>query len=369
MRTLVALALSIAGLGACLGACLGSGLHVQDPARDGASPQHQRPEDPAAGNRAEQDPESTGQTPIVRQKPAIDQSKTLELDAVRAPEGLGGRAFAHARKLVSFGPRYAGQPGWSKQLDYIVAELKAHGIEARRDTWTDRKELITFSNVSATIPGKRKQRIVLACHHDTKCTTGHEDPEHNFHFVGANDGASGVALLLALAPVLRARANQATIELVFFDGEESLDWNWNDAARALFGSKRYVRRHRDALLMGEEARIEAVVLLDMVGRSDLHIQEELYSTDLLRRITWSAAVATGHQKHFFRRAEAAADDHKPFLDVGIPAVDLIDLNGNPDWHTRHDTLANMSADSLHKVADVVLTMLPAVEQAYVIAPR
>jgi hypothetical protein len=334
-----------------LGACVGAQQQERSPA---ARPARYEAQDPP---------------PVVRQQPAIDQRRTLDLTPVRAPRELGAQAYAHAEALVGFGPRYAGRPGWSKQLDYITQQLKAHGLEARRDTWTDRKELMTFCNVTAVIPGKRRERIVLACHHDTKCTTGHADASHNFHFVGANDGASGVALLLALAPVLKARTNEATLELVFFDGEESLDWQWNDAARALFGSKRYVKRHRDALLLGEEPRIEAVVLLDMVGRKDLHIQEELYSTERLRRITWSAAVATGNERRFYRRAEAAADDHKPFLDVGIPAVDLIDLNGNPDWHTRSDTLENLSAVSLQQVADVVLTMLPAVERAYVTAPR
>jgi Zn-dependent M28 family amino/carboxypeptidase len=210
---------------------------------------------------------------------------------------------------------------------------------------------------------------VLACHHDTKCTTGHKDPARNFHFVGANDGASAVALLLALAPVLQATPREATIELVFFDGEESLDWEWNDAARALFGSKRFVKRHRDAVLTGEEARIEALILLDMVGRTDLHIQDETYSTLALRQLAWSAAVACGHERYFFQRAEPAADDHKPFLDVGIPAVDLIDLNGNPHWHKPTDTIENMSPRSLQVVADVVLTMLPEVERRYVLQPK
>ena len=354
MRALTPAVLAAAALAACLGAGATRTGTEAPPAAQAAPP----PTPTLQDDRVE-----------VRQQPAIDQQRTLDLDAVRAPDGLGEVALRHAEKLVAFGPRYTGQPGWSKQLTYIRTELSRHGLEARRDTWTDRKELLTFSNVSATIKGRRPQRIVLACHHDTKCTTGHDDPANNFHFIGANDGASGVALLLALAPVLKARANEATIELVFFDGEESLDWDWNDAERALFGSRRYVKRHRDAKLLGEEPRISALVLLDMVGRKELHIQEELYSTDLLRRITWSAAVATGHQRHFFRRAEAAADDHKPFLDVGIPAVDLIDLNGNPDWHTRYDTLENLSAASLQKVADVVLTMLPAVEQAYVVGPR
>jgi Zn-dependent M28 family amino/carboxypeptidase len=187
--------------------------------------------------------------------------------------------------------------------------------------------------------------------------------------VGANDGASGVAFLLALAPVLAAGPREATIELVFFDGEESLDWKWNDGARALFGSKRFAQKHRDALLLGQEARIEALIVVDMVARTDLHIQDELYSTLALRQLLWSAAVATKHEPSFLQRAEAASDDHKPFLDVGIPALDLIDLNGNPHWHEKTDTIENVSGKSLQVVADVVLTLLPEVERRYVTERR
>lgn len=333
MRWSVVIAVVVGGLGACLGAAL-------------------------VGERLQQEP--------ARQQPAIDQREVAALEPVRAPEDLGVRAFEYARRLCSFGARHPGTPGWTQQLGLIESTLRAEGIDVVRDTWTDRVERITFTNLIATLPGTRKERIVLACHHDTKCTSGHADPKHNFHFVGANDGASAVALLLALAPVLKVTAREATLQLVFFDGEESLDWKWNDAARALFGSKRFVKRHRDARLLGEEPRIEALILLDMVGRKDLHIQEELYSTPRLRELVFSAAVATGHRDCFFRRAEAAADDHKPFLDVGIPAVDLIDLNGNPHWHEPTDTLDNMSAESLQKVADVVLTLLPAVEREYVL---
>lgn len=339
-RSTAFLALTLGGLAACLGAAL-------------ATQQIGRAPD---GFRAPQGEE-------------IDKRAVEKLAVVRAPQDLGERAFAHARTLVGFGQRHPGTPGWSRQLEHIDATLTALGLSVRRDTWTDRKERITFTNLAATIPGRRPQRLVLACHHDTKCMQGHPDPEHNFHFVGANDGASGVALLLALAPTLMAAEREATIELVFFDGEESLDWAWNDAARALFGSRRFVQQHRDALLLGKEARIEALVLLDMVGRTDLHIQDELYSTRALRQLMWSAAVATGHQESFCRRAEAASDDHKPFLDVGIPALDLIDLNGNPHWHKPTDTLDNLSAQSLQKVADVVLTMLPAIERRHVLAPK
>lgn len=338
MRRSAAIALTVTVLAACFGASI----------------RH-------AGGGAER-----AQEPQAEQ--AIDQRHVLPLTAVRAPKGLGERALEHVRTLTGFGPRNPGTPGWSRQLEYIGQELQKHGLTVQRDTWTDRKELLTFTNLSVTIPGKRKERIVLAAHHDTKCTVGHPDPEHNFHFVGANDGGSGVAVLLELAPLLAAGPREATLQLVFFDGEESLDWKWNEGERALFGSKRFVKNHRDAHLLDkqQEPRIAAMVLLDMVGRTDLHLQEELFSTPRLRSILWSAAVACGHQAQVFQRAEAASDDHKPFLDVGIPAVDLIDLNGNPHWHKPTDTVENMSGPSLQTTADLVLTMLPEIERAYVL---
>jgi len=299
-------------------------------------------------------------------QPRIDQSKVVPLPAIRAPEDFGTRAMEHVRMLTSFGPRHSGTPGWSRQLDYLQSQLQELGLVAVRDTWTDRKELLTFTNLSVTIPGKRPERILLGAHHDTKCTTGHKDPAHNFHFVGANDGGSGVAVLLEIARVLQRTPPEATLQLVFFDGEESLDWTWNDGARALFGSRRFVKQYREDLIVAPEAtpRILAMVLVDLVGRTDLHLQEELYSTSRLRTLQWSAAVALGYQQQVFRRAEAASDDHMPFLEYGIPALDIIDLTGNPFWHTKDDTIDNMSAKSLQTTGDLVLTLLPAIAAEY-----
>lgn len=292
----------------------------------------------------------------------IAKSDRTTLQPATLPADLGERALQHAKALTSMGPRYTGTPGWTQQLDYIDVELTRLGLKVERDTWTDRKELKTFTNLSACIPGQRRDRILLACHHDTKCTTGHALAEHNFHFVGANDGASGVALLLALAAELSQQTPDPTIELVFFDGEESLDWSWNDAARALFGSRRYVKRYREAQLLDDAPKVRALVLLDMVGRKDLHIQEELYSTPSLRKLLWEAVVACGQQNNFFRHAEAASDDHVPFLDASIPALNLIDLKGNPTWHTKDDVFESLSSTSLQQVGQVVLTLLPALQR-------
>ncbi|MGK0351676.1 MAG: acetylornithine deacetylase/succinyl-diaminopimelate desuccinylase-like protein, partial [Planctomycetota bacterium] len=148
MRWSIVILLTIGGLGACIGAAIAT--QNQDP----------------NGGSSNQDPNQQ----IVRIKPSIDQTKTIPMEPQTVPSYFGEKAFLHVQSLVAMGPRYFGQPGWSKQLTYIEQQLKKAGIATKRDTWTDRRELITFSNISATIPGKSKQRIVLACHHDTKCT-------------------------------------------------------------------------------------------------------------------------------------------------------------------------------------------------------
>ncbi|MHC4899378.1 MAG: M28 family metallopeptidase, partial [Planctomycetota bacterium] len=220
----------------------------------------------------------------------------------------------------------------------------------------------TFENVWVTLPGKSKDRLILACHHDTKCCTGHGDPLNNFHFVGANDSGSGVGLMLALAKELRDRKNIATIQLVFFDGEESIPFAW-DLKRALFGSRRFVRRYQQELLdLGGGPRIRGLVLLDMVGAVDLQIDDETNSDRGFHRIFRSAAAACGHERYFFKNKHSVTDDHVPFLDNHIRAIDLIDLYDNPQWHTSADTLEHISQRSLQIVGEVVLTALPALEQ-------
>lgn len=288
-----------------------------------------------------------------------------EPEPVRASTGMGERAYAHVRELCSFGPRYTGSPGWSKAIDYMVRQLEEMGLDPRRDTWTDPLENLTFTNVIATLPGEdpaARGKIVLACHHDTKKAEGHPDPAHNFPFVGANDSGSGVGLLLELARALADQPRKRTIEIVFFDGEESLPWQW-DLKRALFGSRHYLRNYmQDRIDDPSLPRIEALVLLDMVGAKDLQIDEETDSDPVLRDIFRAAAAATGHAAHFFQKRHRVTDDHTPFVQEDIPAIDLIDLKDNEHWHTDGDTLEHISADSLRIVGEVVLTALPLIDR-------
>lgn len=290
----------------------------------------------------------------------------LELTAVETPMDLGSRAYAHVAKLVGFGPRYSGSPGWQLSLDYIAVTLEEKtGVQPVRDRWTDDKHGVTFENIHVTLPGKSPHRILLACHHDTKKCAGHPDPAHNFHFVGANDSGSGVGLLLALSEELAKTERDATVQIVFFDGEECLDYDW-DKQKALFGSRHFVAAEKARKLEpGGDSKIRALVLLDMVGAVDLQIDNETYSDQHLRDIFRSAAHACGHQDVFFGESMAITDDHIPFVDEGIPAIDLIDLVNNPQWHTADDTLEHISAQSLQIVGETVMTALPAIESHYI----
>ncbi|MCC6669875.1 MAG: M28 family peptidase [Planctomycetes bacterium] len=310
----------------------------------------------AAACQEPSSPKAASEAPAADDVPAT-------LPRVPIPDDLGARALKRVEAVVRLGPRHPGSPGWEKALAYIAGEIRALGLEPVRDRWQDPSEKITFENVHVTLPGKVRDRIVLGCHHDTKVTHGHADPDHNFEFVGANDSGSGIGLLLELIRVLATRERQATYQFVFFDGEESLDWTWNEGKRALFGSRRFVRQHRELALSRSGApRIAAFVLLDMVGAKDLSIDDDTNSDPEFKKLFLAAARTLGHERYFFKNRLAVSDDHLPFLDAGIRSIDLIDLADNPQWHTPQDTLEHLSAESLQIVGAVVLTALPELER-------
>ncbi len=307
--------------------------------------------------------------PHTRQPSWQDRVPMPPLTRQPAPADLGQQAFAHVEKLVAMGPRHAGTKGWQKSVDYIAAELARLGLAVQRDRWTEPDERVEFENLVATLPGSSRDRILIACHHDTKRCTGHADAARNFEFVGANDSGSGVGLLLALAAVLRTRQHAATYELAFFDGEESQTWEWEGGKRALFGSRRYVaemqRKEQEA---SSEGPVRALVLLDMVGAKSLQIDDDSNSDQELKQVFAAAAKACGHERYFFVHKQTVSDDHLPFVDAGIRAIDLIDIADNPEWHTKDDVLERMSAASLQIVGEVVLTALPELERRHVRLP-
>jgi glutaminyl-peptide cyclotransferase len=273
-----------------------------------------------------------------------------------------GRAFEHVRQLVTLGPRPPGTPAAAQARRYIKSQLEAAGLQAIEQPFTASTPLgpIQMANVSAVIPGARTDRILFGGHYDTKLF-------RRFRFVGANDGGSSTAVLLELARVLKHRKNQFTIEIVFFDGEEALvDWSGTDHT---YGSRTYVEAARKA---GTLNTLRAMILVDMVGERDLTIRRELQSTPWLTDLIWAAAHRLGYQSQFLQDSRPVEDDHVPFLQAGIPAVDLIDDEpsygrGSPErgsdasWHTSADTIDVIAARSLQIVGDVLVNALPRIE--------
>jgi glutaminyl-peptide cyclotransferase len=262
-----------------------------------------------------------------------------------------GRAYDHLRQIVSIGPRPAGSPGIAKTRDYIIAQLKAIGVPVTQQAFTAKTPIgeIPMVNLIATIPGTRKERIAITGHYDTKLF-------REFRFVGANDGGSSTAFLIELARVLKTRANAFTIELIFFDGEEATlrDWGLTDHT---YGSQYYVDAARKN---GTLSTLKALVLVDMIADRSPRFMRESASTPWLTDIIWSTAQKLGHGAIFPNASTPIEDDHVPFLNAGVPATDIIDLDYAP-WHTEADTLDQTSARTLQVVGDVVVAALAPIE--------
>jgi hypothetical protein len=262
------------------------------------------------------------------------------------------RAYEHLRRQVGFGPRPSGSAALTQTRQYILNELKAAGIQAREDAWDATTPLgpVRMVNVIATIPGRRPDRIALATHYDTKL---YDD----VRFVGASDGASSTAAVLELGRVLTTRQNEYTIELLFFDGEEARRREWAGTDNT-YGSRHYVEVAQKTRTLPS---LKALVLLDMIGDRNLNIRRESTSTRWLNDVIWAAARRLGYTREFLNEEFAiGGDDHFPFLDAGVPAVDIIDFD-YPAWHTPQDDLDHVSARSLQVVGDVVLAAWPDIE--------
>jgi len=274
--------------------------------------------------------------------------------AASAPTFDSARAFEDLKQQVAFGPRPAGSPALQRTRDYIKRQLVAAGLEPQEQPFDARTPAGTIHmvNIRATLPGQvqNRGRLVIGGHYDTKLS-------HDFPFVGASDGASSAAFLLELARALKGRTNPLPIELLFLDGEEAVNWNWDDKTTDhTYGSRHYVQQAKQA---GTTKDIKAFILVDMIGDRDLGIQREGYSTPWLTDAVWSAAKQL-QRPEFLASVTPIEDDHLEFLAADIPSVDIIDLD-YPAWHTAKDDLDHVSARSLQAVGDVVLAALPAIE--------
>lgn len=256
----------------------------------------------------------------------------------------GTRSFADLEYQMSLGPRIPASTAHDQIVQWLVRSLRSSGwqVELQETEYQGQ----TVRNVIAK-RGTGEPWIILGAHYDTRLIADNDpDPESRDEPVpGANDGASGVAVLLELARVL-PRDHDKQVWLVFFDAEDNgriAGWDWILGSRAFAESL--------------ENYPDSVVIVDMVGDADLQIYLEANSDEMLRQEIWQQAAALGHEDVFINEVRhSMLDDHTPFLELGIPAVDIIDFD-YPYWHTTADTLDKVSENSLQAVGETLLAWI------------
>ena len=270
----------------------------------------------------------------------------------------GERAMDHVKKQIDFGPRPPDTEQLARTRAYITGELKSYGVNVSLDEFTAKtpqgeKKMV---NIVGEIPGEINKLILITSHYDTKFYK-------DMQFVGANDPAASVATLLEIARVLRSVAEKPkmTYRLVFFDGEEAFCEGWDECSTAdapdnTYGSRHYVTQLR---AKNELTNTHAMILLDMMGYKNLELGRDPSSTRWLQDVIWQTGRELGYTKVFVDREEGVGgDDHEPFLQAGVAAVDVIQLTSYPHWHKADDTIDKISAQSMKIVGETVLASLP-----------
>ena len=276
---------------------------------------------------------------------------TLTVQAAYAPAFDGSLAFTHLTAQCSFGARPPGSDNLSLCRNYIAGCLTSYGwhVTFQNFTYID----VGCTNVICRWGPSENASLVLGAHYDTRPRADQDSkPENRMKpIIGANDGASGVAVLIEFANALPEAVRQS-VELVFFDAEDSggiNGWQW------IVGSTYYVEQ----LSAERKNTIRAMILLDMVGGAGLRLLRETTSIKSLQDTVWSIAQELGYGETFLNENGAPIiDDHKPFLDSGIPSLDIIEHDPFPwYWHTLEDTPDKCNATSLDVVGEVVETFV------------
>lgn len=263
-------------------------------------------------------------------------------------------AFHHAKRQVSYGPRINGSDGHKKTREYIFQQLEKSSWEIESKIY--RTEDHVIQNIVGKY-GSGEPLVILGAHYDTRLLSDRDQNIENIStpVPGANDGASGVAVLLELARILPetvsdngvfGNSNIKQVWLVFFDAEDNGNipgWDW------ILGSNSFVENLNNTP--------EAVIILDMIGDANLKIYQEINSDPIINQEIWETADKLGYGEVFIPLSKyRILDDHIPFLEAGIQAVDIIDFE-YPYWHTTEDTIDKISPESLKIVGDTVLTWL------------
>ncbi len=271
----------------------------------------------------------------------------------------GTTALAYAKTQLDFGTRIPNSLGAQRTGDWIVAQMKSRAdtvIEQKWDHVTVKGDTLHLRNILARIHPAAAQRVLYVTHWDTRPVSDlASDPaRRNMPMPGANDGASGVALFIALGDALRKTPATVGVDLLFVDGEDYGDFS--TMKDVLIGST-YFASH----LPAPGYKPLYAVLWDMIGDKDLGIYQEpnsLARAPEVVSLVWNEAQTLGYSRYFINSPlnDGVTDDHIPLLDVGIHTIDVIDFD-YPAHHTPDDTFDKISARSLQIVGDVATGLL------------
>ena len=282
------------------------------------------------------------------------------IDGISAPDFDGGRAFSHIETQVAFGPRVAGTTGHAAQLEWMTGLLREHADTLITQTFTHASATggqLRMTNLFARFRPDASERILLVAHWDTRSIADMEPDaaRRSQPIPGANDGASGTALLLHLAELLDASTPPVGVDLLLVDGEDYLP------GEMYLGAK-----HFASGVAASGYRPRYGILVDMIADADpvypVEANSAALAPDVIRRV-YALAHELGYGANFpLVEGGAIEDDHLPLNQAGIPTIDIIDFDfgrsaGQSLWHTHADDMSAVSVRGLEAVGTVLTELV------------
>lgn len=271
----------------------------------------------------------------------------------------GERALGYARTFMEFGPRVPGTEAHQRAGDWIATQMRDRADSVIEQRWThvtQKGDTLPLRNIFARFRPEATERLLYATHWDSRPVADYDpDPaKRKLPTPGANDGASGVGLFVALGDLLKSTPVSMGVDLLFTDGEDYGEFGPPEVD-VLLGAY-YFAEH----LPSADYRPLFGVVWDMIGDADLQLYQEQNSVDKAPEVVsrvWDAAAALGYGDFFRPQPRYLVnDDHMPLLRKGLRVIDVIDMT-YPHHHTTADTLDKISARSLKIVGDVAWRLL------------
>lgn len=269
----------------------------------------------------------------------------------------GARAFEYIERQLAFGPRVPGTEAHRRMAEWLESELRSRADTVVAQRWshvTTKGDTLAMVNLIARFNAGAPERLLFLAHWDSRPRADAPASRDSTAPVpGANDGGSGVALLLGVADALKAAPPEVGVDLLFVDGEDYGDFTATPSD-VLIGSRHYAANQ----VSGPKPLY--AVLFDLVADRDLQIYQEgnsLVGAPEVVNLVWETARRVGHAGSFIDTPRhTLIDDHLELQKAGIRAIDVVDFD-YPAWHTPEDTIDKVSAASLQVVGDVALALV------------